>query len=253
VAIASMPDANEELRAKPSGAAKPSSRSSRKGGSNENASDQGSYSADLLRDSEYELAQPSTEEWANRDPEEIDHRYAQVELDYFRIVDDYLVQANAATDLYRDCIRDFQKWRFWTILATGGLAVVSGCAAFGFSNQKISPSSSITWSQIISAAAAIYAGFLTLAGNLENFFNFGEKAAGYREARDILLDRYREYTFKWFYYIEAFGRTPGGCCNAGRLYRQLIDSDQGLRHKLKQLTEVRGRGAPSGSANAVGG
>jgi hypothetical protein len=40
--------------------------------------------------------------------------------------------------------------------------------------------------------------------------------------------------------------------NAGRLYRQLVDSDNELRQKLKQLTEVQGRGAGEAGGKATG-
>jgi len=64
----------------------------------------------------------------------------------------------------------------------------------------------------------------------------GEQAA---EARELLLSRYREYSSKWVRYVEAYGKTPTACINAGQLYRQLIDSDQELRQRIKQLTEVQ--------------
>jgi hypothetical protein len=80
---------------------------------------------------------------------------------------------------------------------------------------------------------------------VENFFNRGEQAAGFRETRDLLLSRYREYSSKWLYYVEAYGKTPTACINAGQLYRQLVESDQELRQKIKQLTEVQG---PTGQA-----
>ena len=77
----------------------------------------------------------------------------------------------------------------------------------------------------MNAIAALFAGGLTVAGNVENFFNKGEKAAGFRESRDLLLNRYREYCFKWLFYVEAYGKTGKACMNAGRLYRQLVGSD----------------------------
>jgi hypothetical protein len=49
--------------------------------------------------------------------------------------------------------------------------------------------------------------------------------------------------------VEAFGRTPSACMNAGRLYSELIASDQELRQKLKQLEQVQPRKtkAPGGA------
>jgi hypothetical protein len=105
----------------------------------------------------------------------------------------------------------------------------------------------MTYPIALNAIAALYAGFLTVAGNVGNFLNSGEKAQGFRESRDLLLDLYREYCFKWFYYVDAYGSNSAmACFNAGRLYRQLVDTDRGLRQKLKQLTAVQGRSVGEG-------
>jgi len=110
----------------------------------------------------------------------------------------------------------------------------------------------VTLPAVLSAIAALYAGGLTVAGTVENFLNKGEKAAGFRESHELLLSRYYHYCFKWFYYVESYGKTGIACMNAGRLYRQLVDTDHELRQKLKQLTEVQGRGAGQPGGRPVG-
>src|SRR5262249_20697989 len=110
---------------------------------------------------------------------------------------------------------------------------------------------SITVSQILTAITALCAALLTVVGNVENFLNLGAQAAGFREARDLLLSRFREYYSKWVYHVDAYGKTPTPCMNAGRLYRQLVDSDQELRQKLKQLTEIQPR-QPGGKPSTAG-
>lgn len=133
------------------------------------------------------------------------------------------------------------------IIATGMLAILNTVAA-------LKVFSDASWSPFLSAAAAFWAVALTIASNIENFQNRGERATGFRESRDLLLNRYREYYFKWFYYVEAHGRTPKACMNAARLYHQLVDSDQELRQKLKQLTEVHPRrGGEAGPRNVAAG
>jgi hypothetical protein len=94
---------------------------------------------------------------------------------------------------------------------------------------------------LLSAFAAIYAVVLTISGNLENFFNAGEKAAGFRQSRDLFLTTYRIYSQKWLEYVEAFGYSPRACVNAARLNRQLVRIDENLRNKVKELTEVQPR------------
>jgi len=187
----------------------------------------------------YDLVQPTAEDWTSQGPEIIEQYYAQTYSDFFGIVEDYLNQANLAANLYRSSVLSYRRWRFWTIIATGMLAAINVCAALDL--LKISLWGGITLPALLNAVAALYAARLTVAGNVENFFNRGEQAVGFRETRDLLLSRYREYSAKWVYYVEAYGKTPMACLNAGRLYRQLVDSDQELRQKLKQLTEVRGK------------
>jgi hypothetical protein len=94
--------------------------------------------------------------------------------------------------------------------------------------------------------AAVYAVGLTIAGNLENFFNAGEKAAGFRESRELFLTRYREYLFKWVHFVESFGFSPRACINAGRVYNDLVESDRELRSKVQDLTEVKARSGGEG-------
>src|SRR5262249_51407158 len=98
---------------------------------------------------------------------------------------------------------------------------------------------------LLSAVAAVYAACLTVAGNVEYFYNWLDRAAGLRESRELLINQFRDYSAKWVYYVEAYGKTPKACANAGQLYRELVDSDQDLRLKLKDLTEIKERGKPS--------
>jgi hypothetical protein len=75
------------------------------------------------------LAQPSPEDWKNQKPEVIAQYYAQTESDFFGIVNDYLSQANSATNFYRRSSLSHRRWRFWIIIATGMLAAINVCAA----------------------------------------------------------------------------------------------------------------------------
>jgi hypothetical protein len=199
-------------------------------------SDPASFGLDIgqeWRRSGDQVAEPSLEDWKHQDRKVVARYYAQTENDFFGIIDDYVAQANVHTRQYQRCAQSNARWRFWMIMATGGLAVINVLAALDLAKQwEPAP-------RYLSVLAAIYAASLTVAGNAENFFNWAEKATGFREARDLLLDRYHEFRAKWIYCVEAYGRTPKACMNAGRLYGQLVDSDQKLRQKLKQLTETR--------------
>src|SRR5215469_11026631 len=192
---------------------------------------------DLGRD----FVEPSEHDWKSQDPEICAQYYAQTELDFFAIVDDYREQANIAAGRFRSSSQSHTRWRFWTIMATGVLAAINVCAALQILDFEVPFWKGVHLPILLNAIAALYAGCLTVAGNVENFLNRSERAAGFRESRDLLLSRYREYRFKWGYYVEAYGKTPMACLNAGRLYRELVESDQDLRQKLKQLSDVQGQ------------
>jgi hypothetical protein len=186
----------------------------------------------------YNLVPPSIEDWQSQDPQTIAQYYAQTESDFLSIVDSYRLLANEALAHYRDAARSHGRWRFWTIIAIGILALINVLATMQLLKEE---------SALLSAVAAVYAGCLAVAGNVESFLMWPERAVAFRESRELLLSRFREYSSKWVYYVEAYGKTPKACVNAGQLYRELVDSDQDLRQKLKQITEpeVQGREKPS--------
>jgi hypothetical protein len=62
------------------------------------------------------------------------------------------------------------------------LAAINVCAALELLKISLWNTS---LSAILSGVAALYAAGLTVAGNVENFFNRGEQAAGFRETRDL--------------------------------------------------------------------
>jgi hypothetical protein len=195
-------------------------------------------SAEQYKQINYNLAQPSLEDWQSQDPQTIAQYYAQTEADFLSIVDSYRQQANEAVAAYRDADRSRRRWRFWIIIAIGILALINVLATMQLLKEGGPP-----WlPALLSAVAAVYAGCLAIAQNVESFLNWSERAAAFRESRELLLGRFREYSAKWVYYVEAYGKTPKACVNAGQLYRELVDSDQDHRQKLKQLlTETPGR------------
>jgi len=164
-----------------------------------------------------------------------------VGTDYLAILNEFMDYADAATDNYRRLSSVNAKWRKWTIIATGGLAAVNSIAAFDLVGKITlsEPNNRITVPAMLSAMAALYAVALTVAGNLENFFNAGEKAAGFRESRELFITTYRAYVWRWKVQVEAFGATGKACVNAARLYGRLIRTDRELRVKVKELTETQ--------------
>lgn len=196
-----------------------------------------------------DFVEPSERYWQEQSNELIERYYNQIEAEFFAIINDYLEQSNVAAVQYGILIKKNAKWKSAMIIATGLLAAINVCAALDLvHNISVSQENpaQFTLPAILNAVAALYAGFLTVAGNLEGVYNSGEKAMVFRESRELLLNRHREYTSKWLYFVEAYGKSARACTNASKLHRQLIESDQDLRVKLKQLTDVpvRGRSDP---------
>ena len=180
-----------------------------------------------------EVVEPSQEFWEKQEPASVADYLKKTASDFFDILDDYREEANKAADKYWKSSRSHARWRVSIIVATGVLAAINGGAAL------IPLWGGTTLSTSISALAALCAAALAVAANIENFLSNGQKAANFRESRELLLGRHREYYFKWLYYVEAYGESPMACVNAGRLYCGLVNSDQELRQTLKELANVR--------------
>jgi hypothetical protein len=133
--------------------------------------------ASLLLDKNYDLLQPNIMDWKEQSADVVNRYYAQAESDFFRIVNDYLDQANLATERYKSISITHARWRFGIIIATGFLAALNVCAAFDLFKFDLwgTPPKNVTLPAILTAIAALYAGGLTVAGNLENFFNHGSR------------------------------------------------------------------------------
>ena len=197
----------------------------------------------------YQPVEPSLEYWKSQGPEVIAQYYEDTLAEFDYIVDDYRAQANGAARLYKSYWASYRRWRFWIIIATGMLALINVCATLSLLKEVPVWGETTTVPALLSGVAALYAAGLTVAGNVESFCNRAEQAARFREMRDLLLSRYREYSSKWFCYVESYGKTPTACINAGQLYRQLVDSDHDLRQKIKEY-EVQ---APKGGKPSAGG
>jgi hypothetical protein len=202
------------------------------------------------RDRIYDLREPSYEDWQRQDSTVITQYYEQAKADFFCVVDDYLDQANLAAERYSRYIAKYERWRLAMILSTGFLALINIAAAFELVRGMTLYNTTVPVAVALTSFAALFAGALTVLGNIENFFRAGERAAVFRESHELLLNRYREYSAKWLYYVDPYGQTPLACMNAGRLYRQLTETDQQLRQKLKQLAQVQGRTSRDAASSA---
>jgi len=214
----------------------------------------GGPAGEAMRDPQPEnLTEPDDTSWGSQPPQYMALYLGQLKADYFAIVEDYVAQADRAVEQYRVLMASNLRWRRSMIIATGMLAAINVCAALNLLNLDIPFGSSanpykLSIPAVLNAIAALYAGALTVAGNIENLGRKAEKAIGFREARDLLLDQYWDYYFKWYRYAEPYGVSATACVNASRLCKQLIESDSALRKRLKQLTETPAQSNTGGAS-----
>ncbi len=213
------PERPEERRPDPaSQAGPPKTRSKRK----------------LSRD---DLVEASLDDWDKQSPEVRDGYYEQTKAEFFAIVNSYLEDLNSATLRSLKASRSSRRWQIGLTIATGLMTIMNGFVALKDFKWPWVPAA---LAMAMPAVPMLYAGCLTIAQNVERSLKKADEALKWRDQRELLLDQYREYSSKWVNYVEAFGETPTAYRNAGRLYKELVDSDQILREQLRQLKTVKG-------------
>ena len=172
--------------------------------------------------------------WNSRPPEERVEYLKQLDAIYKALLNEFLTSANLCVRMHRKLARRHRFWRIGLITITGGLAILNLLAA-------LSPSPDPLWwsKNILIISAAIYAAILTLFSNLENFNNFLERSQAFRESREIYLTAYREFERRWHVYVRPFGDGAEACVNATVLYREVVERDESLRSKFKEITETK--------------
>jgi hypothetical protein len=183
---------------------------------------------------EFDRIEASLDDWERQSAEVRQRYYKQTETDFFAIVDSYLQDANFACMLSLKTSRSSRRWQIGLTIATGLMTIINGFIAVKSDDPKWAwvPAALAT---AMPAVAVLYAGCLTIAQNIERSLKKADEASAWRDQRELLLNQYREYSSKWVNYVEAFGEAPTAYRNAGRLYKELVDSDQALRKQLRHL------------------
>jgi hypothetical protein len=179
-----------------------------------------------------DLVEASPDDWEKQSPEVREGYYKQTKAEFFAIVYSYLEDLNSATVRSLKASRSSRRWQIGLTIATGLMTIMNGFVALKDPPWAWVPAALAT---AMPAVAVLYAGCLTIAQNVERSLKKADEASKWRDQRELLLNQYREYSSKWVNYVEAFGETPTAYRNAGRLYKELVDSDQILREQLRQL------------------
>src|SRR5690242_18385153 len=72
------------------------------------------------------LQEPKEEDFINQSDDELQRFLEQSKIDFFTIIEEFRMHANIAGEQFKDSSSRHEKWRKWSIIATGGLAALNG-------------------------------------------------------------------------------------------------------------------------------
>lgn len=186
-----------------------------------------------LDDSARPLVEVGPQGWTPADLKAINERYTELLTEIF-------TSANLSLVQYQTLLNSNRIWRRRLIIGTGAVAIVNLLAAHKVPD-KFPHLAHLNW--VVPIVAAVLAAVLAILASLESFYNFSERAQGYRESRDVFLDAGRDFVRLWDSYVLPLGDSPAAYTNAAELYRRLVAKDRELRRKFKELTETAGKGS----------
>jgi hypothetical protein len=177
-----------------------------------------------------DFVEPPLEDWNKQSPEVLKKNHKLTAREVSSILEGYKADLIWADESFKSSDQSHKMWRLWMILATGLLAAVNFALV---ALIQYNP-----YSEALFVVASLYGTCLAVVANVERFLDKAGEASKWRERRELFLNQFREYSSKWLLDVDALGKTPAAYRNARRLYRELIDSDQVLRQKLKQMDRV---------------
>ncbi len=177
---------------------------------------------------------PGADVWKARSEADIKAYFAATKIAYFEYVNAYSEYAGHVTTQYRQSSRRHLRSQIAITALTAVLTIVNVLAA----------ATAGTVRTVLTVSAACMAALLTALGTIFTLQRFGERANGFREARELLLDQYSLGNFDWRSLVEPHGETAEGCARASKLCRQMARADCVLRQRIKRLIEGEAKPRP---------
>ena len=188
-----------------------------------------------------EFATHSVEYWNRTSHEERKTYYAQIEMFYRTILDEFFEQGNASAGEYRTYSRRHLEIRRRMIVATGFLALLNVAIAYTAGGSQQAEGEWAGWLLVgvaqLPLFAALYATALTVYSSLEGLYGYAGRAQAFREVRELFLNSAREYEMLWNVNVRPFGYTAPACVNASIAYRRIVTMDIEVRSKAKELIQ----------------
>ena len=172
------------------------------------------------------------------DTDELKTAKEDIEKRYVAKIKEFRDLANSSVDNYHDNRESHIRWRKRIVILTGALAIVNLMIAFtaGLGELDWFPGVDFIVKQGIPLGAAVFAAVIAILSNLENLYKFPDRAQGFRDAREILLDAAVNLETDWFTAVKPFGDTPEAVQRAILLLKRAAKRDSEVRAKVKELT-----------------
>lgn len=177
-------------------------------------------------------------ELCDLDSNELKKAKEDIEKRYVANIKEYRQLANASVDNYHKNRESHIRWRKKIVVLTGVLAIVNLIIAYaaGIDELDAFPRIDVIVKQGIPLGAAVFAAVIAILSNLENLYKFPDRAQGFRDAREILLDAAVELETDWFTDVKPFRDTPEAVQRAILLLKRAAKRDSEVRAQVKELT-----------------
>lgn len=120
------------------------------------------------------LIEPTLEELSRYPDAAIANVFAQLDINYKALLNEFLDSANSFVDDHRKFKLKHNYWRVSLILLTGGLAILNILAARKWDGATVF-GASLSWADsVLPGLAAVYAAVLAIFTNIEIYFNYAD-------------------------------------------------------------------------------
>jgi hypothetical protein len=171
-----------------------------------------------------------TTNWENLSPDQRAAFLLEANSEFTERINELATSANLCVERYKEFSSKHRWWKSALILLSGIVAIL---------NLLATTKASAEWTYhpfpLLAAVAAV---LLTIVANFDSFYNFGERAQVYREARELFVDARRQLAIDWDSSVRPLGDLPEACRNADEMYRRCIAIDRELRARFRKLTTI---------------
>jgi hypothetical protein len=173
---------------------------------------------------------PDLAHWTAQTPEARKIFIATLAERYAELLTEFLEDANGS-------LRTSQRGQRYYRLFRISMLFIAACLA-GANVSAASATDAPYHSELLWGAAILSIAMGAIA-NLETLYEPFKQMTANRETRDMYVDVYRSFRFKWYRFVEPFGESDRACVNAQHLVDEIVTADRIIRRKVRELTVQR--------------